>query len=103
MGGFIFRGWWTYLVGIGHDYHGGGHKGDVQGGLFDEIMKMFPVENPYLYPLDDNKWMQLFAKQYQRGRWCGKPQGKAPIWAEVQGDSIKRILSRAEWPSEANR
>ena len=31
-----------------------------------------------------------------------KPQGKAPIWAEVKGSSIVRILDRAEWP-EVNR
>ena len=93
-----FRGWWIYFVGHGCDYRGGGYKGNIEGTLFDEIMKMFPVENPHpLYALDEDEWMQLFAKQYQRGKWCGKPQGKAPIWAEVRGESVEKILGRAKW------
>jgi len=96
---FIFRGWWTYLIGLTGQYHGGGYKGEVTGGLFNQIRELFPVENPHpLYALDADEWMQLFAKQYQRGKWCGKPQGKAPIWAEVKDGSIERILSRADWP-----
>lgn len=95
----FFKGWWTYFVGHGRDYRGGGYKGQVEGSLFDEIMKMFPVKNPHsLFALDEDEWMQLFAKQYQRGKWCGKPQGKAPIWAEVCGGSVGRILGRAKWP-----
>ena len=107
INGFIFRGWWTYLVGLRREYRGGGYKGQVAEGsdLFNQIRELFPVDNPHpLYAIDDEEWMQLFAKQYQRGRkWHGKPQGKSLIWAEVQGGSIKRLLSRAEWPNEHER
>jgi len=94
--GFAFRGWWTYLTGLEGRCHGGGYKGQVNGDLFNRITELFSVENPHpLYPLDTDEWMPLFAKQYQRGKLCGKPQGKAPVWAEVEDGSVKRILGRA--------
>jgi len=100
---FIFRGWWTYLIGLKGDYHGGGYKGDVTGDLFNQIKELFPVVDPTLFGVEEDwkeeeRWMKEFAKRYQRGKWCGKPQGKAPIWCEVQGNDIVKILSRAEWP-----
>lgn len=92
----IFEGLWTYFVGLGRDYHGGGYKGQVAGGLLDEVMRLFPVCNS-LFPVSRNQWEEEFVKKYTRGKHCGRPQGKAPIWAEVQGSSVLRILGRAEW------
>lgn len=95
----IFEGWWTYVYGVGEEYHGGGYKGDLQGALLEQAKEMFPVANPRpLFPLDHYDWMPLFAKQYQRGKWCGKPQGKAPFWAEVRDGRVRKIIRRAEWP-----
>lgn len=92
----FFKGLWTYIVGVGRDYHGGGHKGQLDGYLFDEVMRLFPVCNSS-FPVSRNHWEGEFIKKYTRGEWCGRPQGKAPIWAEVVGGSIERILGRAEW------
>ena len=95
--GFFYNGWWTYLVGIeGHDY-GGGRKSEANGYLLGEIMKLFPIKNfATLFPSEDD-WMKGFAKQYQRGTRGGKPQGKAPVWAEVKGSQLVRILGKGEW------
>lgn len=97
VGGFAFRGWWTYIIGCGVE-HGGVHSTDSD--LILRAMELFPVIEPTLFQEDwqqREKWMKKFAKRYQRGLRCGKPQGKAPIWAEVKGGSIVKILGRAEW------
>ena len=95
---FFFRGWWTYFVGHGHDYHGGGYKGEAAGKLLDDLLRLFPLVGKELFETNWDEWMKRFVKKYQRGKRCGKPQGKAPIWAEVRGSSIVRILDRVEWP-----
>jgi hypothetical protein len=87
------------MVGIGREYYDGGGKGSLGGDLLDQAMQMFPVDNPRpLLPLDHYEWMPLFAERYRRGTWCGKPQGKAPVWAEVKGGRVLRIIERAQWP-----
>ena len=75
---------------------------DVESGKYFEgselclrVMELFPITES-LFP-DIEKWKAEFVKRYERGYWCGKPQGKTPIWAEIQGTNIKRILGRAEW------
>jgi len=95
LGGFAFRGWWTYLIGLGGArYSAGGVKGGVGGQNLCRVMELFPVANPYplLGPVDPYDWMPLFARKYQRGRWCGKPQGKAAVWATIQGEAVLEIL-----------
>lgn len=94
----FFEGLWTYIVGAGREYRAGGYKGDLAGSLLDDIMRLFPVCNS-LFPISRKEWQEQFIKKYQRGKWCGKPQGKAAIWAEVKGSSIVKILGRAEWPN----
>jgi len=96
--GFIFRGWWLYLEGLhireALDFRGFHEK------LISEIITLFPLIEPTLFgPPDIDRWKAEFVKHYQRGFWCGKPQGKAPVWAEVNGSRIERILGRAEWPN----
>lgn len=93
--GFAYRGWWLYLIG----------RGIETGRYFEsselclKVMELFPLIEPTLYgPPDIKEWKAEFVRRYQRGLWCGKPQGKAPIWAEVKGTSIKKILGRAQWP-----
>lgn len=105
VGGFAFRGWWTYVVGVGREYHGGGYKGELAGHLLDDVTRLFPVAGQTLFSWkygwrEREKWMKGFIKRYRRGTWCGRPQGKAPIWVEVKGGSIRKILGRAEWPKE---
>ena len=94
----IFKGLWTYIVGIGGDYHGGGRKGELAGQLLDEVMRLFPLVDKPLF-LDYQyyeSWRREFVKKYTRGEHCGHPQGKAPIWAKVQGSSVLEILGRAK-------
>ena len=96
VAGFAFQGWWTYLTGIGGKrYHGGGVKGKVAEDLLSRIMQMFPVDNPYplLGPVSADEWMPLFARKHQRGLWCGKPQGKAAVWATVDNDRVLEIAN----------
>jgi hypothetical protein len=93
----IFEGWWTYIIGCGVEY-GGKHDTDTY--LIRRVMEMFPVIDPTLFAMDwqqRERWMKEFAKRYQRGEWCGKPQGKALIWAEVKGHDIVKLLGKAEW------
>ncbi len=100
-----FEGWWTYITGNGFD-HGG--KFQTDSDLILEAMTMFPVVEPSLLDVGEDwkvreKWMIEFAKRYQRGKWCGKPQGKAPVWVEVQGDNIEKIIGHAKWPPAIKR
>lgn len=81
-----FEGLWTYLVGVGREYHGGGYKGQLDGHLLDDVMRLFPVSR--------NQWQEAFVKRYTRGKHCGRPQGKAIIWAEVQGSLVLKVLGR---------
>lgn len=96
----IFEGWWIYLVGIGHNYRSGGHKGQVDGKLLDDLLRLFPLVEPDLFEINWDKWMKKFVKKYHRGNWGGKPQGKAPIWAEVSNGPVEKILGRAKWPKK---
>jgi len=99
--GFAFQGWWTYLVGLGREYRGGGHKGELTGDLLRQAMEMFPVDNPRpLLPLDHREWMPLFARKYQRGKPQGKPQGKAAVWAEFKNGRVQKFTRRAQWPND---
>lgn len=93
----IFEGLWTYIVGVGREYHGGGYKGELAGHLLEEVMRLYPVCDS-LFPLSKNQWQKAFVEKYTRGKHCGRPQGKAPIWAEVQGTIIRKILGCAQWP-----
>lgn len=94
VGGFAFRGWWIYLVGHGRDYCGGGYKGEVDGKLKDDLLRLFPLVESGLFDTNWNLWMRRFVKKYRRGSWCGKPQGKSLVWAEVEESSVRRLLSR---------
>jgi len=96
----LFEGLWTYIVGLGRDYQGGGYKGQLEGYLLDDVMRLFPLVDRPLFPdyRYYESWRRAFVKKYQRGLWCGRPQGKAPIRAEVRGSNIVKILGRAQWP-----
>jgi len=96
----IFEGWWTYIIGRGVE-HGGKYTQDSD--LILRAMELFPMSESVLFGIEEDwqqreRWMKEFAKRYQRGVRCGKPQGKAPIWAKVEGNSIVKILGRAQWP-----
>lgn len=92
---FFFKGWYTYFIGRGISY--GLHRRNKE--TVSRLMELFPLVEPSLFgPPRLDEWMAEFVKQYQRGYWCGKRQGKSPIWAEVEGSRIKKLLGRAEWP-----
>ena len=95
--GWVYEGWYTYLIGTNiscaMNFRGNNER------LIARLMQLFPLIEPKLFgPPDLDKWMAEFVRRYRRGTWCGKPQGKAPVWVEVEGTRIKRILARAEWP-----
>jgi len=97
---FIFRGWWISIEGRDIDFSCKYFEGTK---MCFKLMELFPLVEPKLFGQPDwDEWKAEFVKRYQRGYWCGKPQGKAPIWAEVKGNSIRKLLSRAEWP-EVNK
>ena len=94
--GDIYSGWWTYIVGCGisQDVNFRGIARHMS-----RVMELFPLVAPPLFGDPDfEKWQREFVKKYPRGCRGGKPQGKAPVWAEVNGKRIERLLSRAEWP-----
>jgi len=95
--GFAYRGWWTYLIGRGID---SGKYLRHNRKLMSRIMELFPSPKTLFGNLSFDEWMQWFVKHYQRGLWCGKPQGKSAVWAEIRGDHIEEILGRAEWPNQ---
>ncbi len=98
INGIFYRGWWLYI--IGNNFSTSKYfERDTE--KIQKLMKLFPLVEPTLFgPPDIKKWKREFVKRYQRGKWGGKPQGKAPIWCEVERDYIIKILSRAEWPKQ---
>lgn len=94
--GFAFRGWWTYLIGQGiSEGKFLGHKMKMR------LMELFPLVEPTLFESGSyEQWQIEFVKRYQKGSHCGKPQGKSPLWAEVTGKSIEKLLERTEWPEK---
>ncbi len=95
----FFCGWWTYIIGCGF---GEGGKYGLPNELHERILELFPMVEAGLFgPLnwkDEEKWQIAFANKYQKGLWCGRPQGKSPIWVNVRGGQIEEITGRAEWP-----
>jgi hypothetical protein len=118
--GWVYEGWYTYLIGTNIscalNFRGNNES------LIARLMELFPLVGPTRLLFEDrsggpaasapassfrrqergglpdlDKWMAEFVKRYQRGTWCGRPQGKSPVWAEVEGTHIKRIIGRAEW------
>ena len=98
---FFYKGWWIYLIGNGGISES--VKLDKNDKIGSQIMRLFPLVETTLF--QDNysyvkKWKSKFVKQYHRGKWCGKPQGKAPVWAEVEGRKIVNILCKTQWPDK---
>lgn len=99
----IMGGWYTYLIGqnMGQEISLAlNFRGDWQK-MIDRVMELFPlVKATTLFDGPDfDEWMLLFVERYPKGLWCDVPQGKAPVWAEVEGGQVKRILGRAKWRS----
>jgi hypothetical protein len=100
VGGFAYRGWWLYIKGRDTDE---GFR-SLRSETIKKVMELFPLVQPSLfckyseYDADVEEWKREFVKKYAaKKKWCDKPQGKAPVWAEVSNHGIK-ILERAEWP-----
>ena len=97
--GWVYEGWYTYIIGTNISC-ALNFRGYAKG-LITQLMQLFPLIEPTLFGSQDlGEWMAEFIKHYQRGTWCGKPQGKAPVWAEVEGGRVNRIFDRAQWPDE---
>lgn len=96
--GFAYRGWWVYLIGRGIE---SGKYLEQDTKTMSRLMELFPLVESTLFGSPDiAKWKKEFVKRYRRGTWAGRPQAKAPVWAEVEGTRIRRILGRAKWPAE---
>ena len=87
----FYRGWWLYLIGRAISY-GKYLERDEQ--IISNLMGLFPLGQRNL-----EEWKAEFVKKYQRGYYCGKPQGKSPIWAEIEGGTVRKLLARAQWPT----
>lgn len=99
--GGIFEGWWIYMVRAGGILRGGGCRGSVEGHLLNQILEMFPLVDKGLFDntIDIEEWKQAFVKKYQRGKWCRKPQGKAPVLAEIKNGCVNNIIKKLNWPN----
>jgi hypothetical protein len=94
VGGSLFTGWWTYLIGINDKrYAGGGYKHNVVGSLMTQARELFPLVLPGLH---DDLWMEVFARRYQRRTRFGRPEGMAPVWGMVHGDDAVSIDAVAQ-------
>lgn len=100
VGGFAYRGWWLYIKGrnINEGFR------TLQSETIKKVMELFPLVQPSLfckfseYDEDVERWKREFVKKFPRGKWCGKPQGKSPVWAEFKNGRFVRLIERAEWP-----
>jgi len=94
-GSNFYPGWWTYLIGK--------NIAEKANSYIDQIMEFFPVLRVSFWLFNDDMvdkiWMEEFAKVYSCGRCGGKPEGKAPVWVNVQNGSIIEILGRGKWHS----
>jgi len=91
IAGFAFCGWWMYLKGVGGEtIHAGGVKGDLSGDLLERVRELFPVPGQLglFGPPHDEDYAEAFARRYQRGTHCGKPQGMAKCWARMRGGYV---------------
>jgi len=98
---FFFKGWWIYLIGREISECVGERK---DNNIIKKLLELFPLIEPNLFGWRDIlKWKRKFVHNYRCGCWCGKPQGKAPVWAEINGDRVLRILGPAKWPSNREK
>jgi len=84
-GGF-YMGWWMYLRGIGgQTLPGGGRKGCLGGDLLRRVRELFPVpgQDMLFGPIGSKDYAEAFASTYRRGTHCGRPQGLAACWAQI--------------------
>lgn len=95
LAGFAYRGWWVYIIGNGYD---SGKYLERDKETMTRLIQLFPVSQPSLFAPNIEEWKMEFVNRYRRGKWCGRPQGKAPIVVEMQGGRVVSILRRAEWP-----
>ena len=97
----LMGGWYTYLIGqgISEALNFRGYAGKT----IDRLMELFPlVKATTLFDGPDfDEWMLAFVEQYPKGLWCDVPQGKSPVWAEVKGGFVTKILGHAKWPVKA--
>lgn len=96
----LMSGWYAYLIGqgvsIALNFRGHYKK------MIDRLMELFPlVKATTLFDGPDfDEWMRAFVERYPKGLWCDVPQGKAVVRAEVDGDSVIRILEVGQWPAK---
>lgn len=98
----LMGGWYTYIIGQGISV-ALNFRGYYQK-IIGNVMELFPlVRATTLFdPPDFDEWMLAFVERYPKGLWCDVPHGKAPVWGEVEGNEIKRILGRAQWPKKVS-
>lgn len=97
VGGNLFCGWYTYLIGRGISVALNFRSNNWY--LQDRVMELFPlVKAETLFdPPDFEKWMVEFAKKYQRYSPHFSCQGKAVVYAEVKNGHIQEITGKGKW------
>ena len=68
--------------------------------LLERVMELFPLIDKPLFPdwRYYEEWQRRFIKKYPaKKKWCGRKQGKAPVWAIVEygNGNILEITGRA--------
>ena len=97
ISGIFFRGWYIYVIGNGFDW-----SGKLSSKLGKRILELFPFVEPVLFGTpNEKKWMGGFVKRFKKGKWGGRWQGKTPVWVEVKGCNITKIIERVEWPRKS--
>jgi len=101
IGGFAYRGWWTYLIWRGGD---SGKYLDRDEKIVRQLMELFPMGEPTLFgsASTHRQWQVHFAKVFccrnpdgTPRKHAGRIQGKALLWAEFNGAHLHRIIGRA--------
>jgi hypothetical protein len=98
---FVYRGWWLYIIAKGIDC---GKYLENEEKTVSNLLELFPLVPSTLFgPPDMEQWKMEFVKKYKCGMRSGKPQGKAPIWVEVKGCRIVKIIGRGQWKNSSRR
>lgn len=86
----FYRGWHTYIDGIGFSIWLRGREGD------ERLMELFPQPQVLLFGSRWQDWMVWFASAYQRGTFDSHPRGVIYCWALCEGEGsftrVRQIL-----------
>lgn len=99
-----FQGWYTALHGVNDFEYFSNWKYRFDKEIINQIMKMFPLVERGLWCDKDTfeSWMKKFVKEHPirvRRKDMVKIIGSAPVWVEVKGSKVIKILEVGQWPA----